>query len=478
MRRLATRNPMNRRHLLLLVVVAILPLSGCATRAMDVRGSLPGTDVPDTYQNQAEGETSAVELAVWWSSFGDPTLSDLIDRALAANTSITIAKARLHAARAALRAERGTLWPSISAGASHIDPFKVSSGSGGDDFFQAGVDAAWEAELFGGRRHSIEAITADTAAVEADLEDVRRSTSAEVAFNYIDARGLQQRLMVARDNLANQDDTLALARWRVQAGLVSGLDVQQAITLRAQTAASIPVLEQSLDAALNRVAVLVGEVPGAVTGLLDQPSPIPAVPAVIAPGLPASLMQRRPDLIAAEQVLAAEVARVGVARAQLYPTLRLSGALSGNGNTLSEVGDGLVGQLVGSVTAPIFQGGRLRARVAQQQAQVDAAVARYRGTLLLALEEAENALYALDRTAARLTELEIAESAARSSVELAQLRYTSGLSDFQALLSAQRSLLGISDSNVAARVSHVSAAIALFKALGGGWSFNTSEASQ
>lgn len=455
-----------------------LLLGACTVGGHDEAHSPSAIGMPIEYQHQPVQAVAPVDLALWWRAFEDPVLSKLIDLALSANNSIATAEARLRAARASLRAERGTLWPSLSARASQVEPFDVKTDTDRGSYFQAGVDATWEADLFGGRRRSIEAAEADAATVEADLANAQRSITAEVAFNYMDARGLQFRIEVARSNLANQDDTLQIARWREQAGLVSGLDVEQAITLRAQTAASIPALEQSLDAALNRLAVLVGEAPGAVDTLLSQPAPIPAVPPLIAPGLPAELVQQRPDITAAERALAAEVARIGVAKAQLYPAMRLTGTLSGNGNSLSELEDSLVGQVVGSVTAPIFQGGQLRARVDQQRASADAAFARYRGTLLIALEEVENALYGLDRTAVRLAELETAESAARRSVELAQFQYTSGLSDFQDLLGAQRSLLSVSDSRVAARVSHASSAIALFKALGGGWSAESAESRQ
>lgn len=454
-----------------LVGAALLALAtqACAVGPNYRPQAAAALNVPDRYQAPAAEGIDTARLAQWWTAFNDPVLTSLVERTLAGNTDLAAAQARLRAARASLKASRGALLPSLSAGGSASRQEVVEGPGGGSSGFQAGLDAAYEVDLFGGIRRSVEAARASAQSSAASLADVQRSLVAEVALNYIDARSTQARLAVARENIGIQDETLQIVRWRVEAGLVSDLDLQQAIAQRAQTAASIPTLEQSYAASVNRIATLIGQAPGAVTAEMAAQQPIPLGPDAVEAGLPADLLNRRPDLIAAERSLAAEVARIGVAEADLYPALRLSGSLSSNSTSVSALGDNIIGNLLGSITAPIFQGGQIRARIEQQRATADAALANYRGAVLTALEDVENALVSIDRTKARESELMTAEAAARTSVSLAEAQYQSGLIDFQALLSTQQSLLSAQDSRTTARAARASASIQLFKALGGGW---------
>jgi outer membrane protein, multidrug efflux system len=445
-------------------------LSACAVGPNYRPESASALKVPAQYQSTKAATQTPVDLATWWTSFNDPVLAQLVTRALAANNDIDAAEARLRAARASVKGARGALLPTVGGSASASDSEIVRGVGAGGDNYQVGLDASWEADIFGGNRRSLEASRATAQGARATLYDVQRSIAAEVALNYIDARNTQARLAVARANLGYQDETVQIAGWRVQAGLVSALDVEQAKVLRAQTAATIPQLEQTYASDANRIAVLTGEAPGAVTPLLDARTAIPLAPDAVEVGLPADLLRRRPDVMASEASLAAEVARIGVVEAQLYPALRLSGSLSSSAFSLGDIGSSILGNLIGSLTAPIFQGGQLRARVEGQRATADAALASYRGTVLRALEDVENAMVAIDKTKAREVALAVAETSAQTSVLYARNRYRAGLIDFQTLLESERSLLSSQDSRTSARAARATASVQLYKALGGGWS--------
>ena len=445
-------------------------LSACAVGPSYRPQNAAALKVPTQYRSAANATRTAVDLATWWTSFDDPVLAQLVGRALAANNDIDAAEARLRAARASVNGARGALLPSLSGSTSTADNEVVKGVGIGGDNYQVGLDASWEADIFGGNRRSLEASRATATGAQASLHDVQRSIVAEVALNYIDVRNTQARLAVARANLGYQDDTVQIAGWRAQAGLVSALDVEQANVLRAQTVATIPQLEQTYASDTNRIAVLTGEAPGAVTPLLDTAKAIPLAPDAVEIGLPANLLRRRPDVMVSEANLAAEVARIGVAEAQLYPALRLSGSLTSSGGTFGDLGSSILGNLVGSLAAPIFQGGQLRARVEGQRATADAALASYRGTVLRALEDVENALVALEKAKARETALAVAEASAQTSALYARDRYRAGLIDFQTLLESERSLLSSQDSRTSARAARATASVQLYKALGGGWS--------
>jgi outer membrane protein, multidrug efflux system len=459
----------------ILLFLSAFVLQGCAVGPDYGRPETAALKVPEAYRSTPATPATAVDLSTWWASFEDPILSNLITRALKANNDIDAATARLRQARASVKGARGVLLPSLSASTSAADRETVNGFGGGSDSYQAGLDASWEADIFGGNKRSLEASKANALGSEASLHDVQRSIAAELALNYIEARNTQARLAVARANLGYQDETLQIAGWRNRAGLVSALDVEQATVLRAQTAATIPQLETSYAGVTNRIAVLTGEAPGAVTPLLDMAKPIPLGPDAVEAGLPANLLERRPDLIVAEANLMAESARIGVAMAQLYPALRLSGSLSSAAFSIGDLGTSIIGNLIGGITAPIFQGGQIRAQIEGQRASADAALANYRGSVLRALEDVENALVTLDKSKAREASLITAEQAAQNSLLYAKSRYQAGLIDFQSLLEAQRSLLSSQDSRTTARAARASANVQLYKALGGGWTTSNME---
>ncbi|AGH48081.1 MULTISPECIES: efflux transporter outer membrane subunit [Sphingomonas] len=455
-------------------------LSACAV-GPDYRAPAPSDlKVPERFLAERPG--AEIDLARWWTSFDDPVLTQLVDKSLAANLDVAVAGARLRQARASLRQAQGGALPSLSAsgsvsrsigndGNTYVDPSTGQTISRGGDttIFRAGFDASWEADIFGGIRRSIEAARANAQSSEANLHFTQVSVASEVGLNYLAARLAQVRLDIARRNLATQDETVEIVGWRVQAGLVSSLDLEQARQLRANTAATIPNLETSYNNAVNRIAVLLGEAPGAVNGLLRDPQAVPLPPEAIGAAIPAEIVQRRPDIAAAERTLAAETARIGVATAQLYPALRLSGSFSGSDTSLGDLPSAMIGNLVAGITAPIFNGGQIRAQIEGQRASADAALATYRQTVLTALEEVENALTALTNAERREREVIAAAEAAENAVIYARSQYRAGLIDFQALLESERSLLSAQDSRASARADRANATVQLYKALGGGW---------
>ena len=449
----------------------LLAGTGC-TVGPEPRIPAPETlGVPAHFQTSAAPpDTSNTSVADWWGTFDDPVLSRLVEQALAANTNIDAAGARVRQARAALKSTRAGWWPTLDFGTSASRLMGVGPDAQVPDrtTYDTGFDARYELDLFGGQRRAVQASAADLAAVEANLHSTQLTVAAEVALNYVDARLAQRQLAIAGANLSSQDETLQIVQWRVQAGLVGALDLEQARQLRAQTAATVPLREQALSSALNRLSVLTGSAPGAVDALFAPVAPIPlAVAADIA--VPAEMLRRRPDVTAAERKLVAETARLGVREADLYPSLGLSGSLSGNASNWGDLTNASFGSLAAGLTAPIFQGGRLRAAVEQQRAVAIQALAVYRDTVLVALEEAENALVALSVTARRERELAVAEEAARNAAALARSQYQAGIIDFFSLLDSERSLLTTETSRAAAHADRAAAAVQLFKALGGGW---------
>jgi outer membrane protein, multidrug efflux system len=464
-------------------LAAALLLSACNAGPDYRPPSVSELKIPEQFQSTSTiaAEQDMVDLARWWESFQDPVLTQLVDRAFTGNLDVAAAGARLRQARATLRGTQGQALPTagVSASAnrsvgnnstSFVDTTTGQTISRGGDttIYRGAFDVAWEADLFGEIRRSIQAARASAEASEATLRFTQASIASEVALNYVQARLAQIRLRIARENLSSQDDTLELTDWRRRAGLVSGVDYEQARQLRAQTAASIPAIENDYATAVNQIAVLLGEAPGAVTSLIYQPSSIPLAPGVDAP-IPAQVIERRPDVASAERTLAAESARIGVQTAQLYPALRLSGTFAGSATSVGDVISSGIGNLIAGISAPIFQGGQIRAAILGQRAATDAAYYDYRATVLTALQEVENALKGREVAERREADLAVSYEAANNAATYAQLQYRSGLIDFQSLLDSQRTRLSSQDSAAQARAARATATIQLYKALGGGW---------
>lgn len=434
--------------------------------------------VPARWQDASSTPADEMALVGWWSQFNDAVLTQLIEQGLASNNNVAAAKGRLRSARAALDAAQGARLPSVNASASasrqdNIDGLSRAETIDGllitDENYNIGIDASWEADIFGRLRGTAEAAGAGVRGSEASLYDVQRVITAEIALNYVNLRDAQARLQLAQANLDIQRENLQIAQWRNEAGLGSALDVEQARTAVGQTTAALPLLRLSIANAIHQIDVLTGEPPGSSAGVLSPPAALPVPPDIIDVGLPADLLQRRPDVLSAQATLESEVIRIGVAQADLYPALRLSGSIDTSGDAIGDLFDTSLGSLVAGVTAPIFQGGQIRARIEQQKGSADTALANYRSTVLTALLDVESALQSAKAAREREVALTEAEQSALISLQLAEIRYRAGAVDFQTLLDTQRSVLTVQDSRASASAARSTAAIQLFKALGGGW---------
>lgn len=379
------------------------------------------------------------------------------------------ARAALNQARALRDVQQAGNGPSLTASGS-AQRSQTGSASGSNRF-QAGFDASWEPDIFGGNRASLDASEASARAAETSLADVQVSLAAEVASGLIELRGLQTRLDIAQRNLATQSETLQITRWRVQAGLASSLDLEQAVAAHAQTQSQIPALQTSLTQSMNALAVLTGQAPGALRESLSKASPIPQPPAAIALSLPAETLRQRADVRTAEHQVSAALAKVAAADAARYPSFKLGGSLGLSALTLGALTDGasVVRSLLASVSVPLFDGGAARAQVRAQEAALEQARAGYASTVLTALKDVEDALVAIQGDQERLARLQTAATAALNADLLARQRYQSGLIDFRTVLDTQRSLLSAQDSVASLQASLATDHVRLYKALGGGW---------
>jgi len=456
-----------QRRAIITTVLAGLLTSACATVGPNYKAPTSASlALPGSYASETAPSDPAA-LQQWWTRFGDEQLDALISRAIAGNLDLAVARSRLRQAREAVTQARADRLPSVGA-SGQVNQSVDSDGNNGRSY-SVGADASWEADLFGGIGRSIEASSAAAEGSAYDLASVRVSIVAEVANNYLQARLAQQRLELARQNLAFADENLQIARWRLQAGLVSSLDVEQARTARAQIAATLPSFEQSFSAAAYRLGVLTGQPPAALTTELNQMRPLPQAPAAVAAGLPADTLRQRPDVRSAERTLAAETARIGVAQAQLYPRLSIGGSIGTSALSLGGLANLLTGNLFSSLSQTIFDGGRLRSQVRSQQAAAEGAFATYRQTVLTALEDVENALVAVRTAEQRQAQFTEALDAARNQAILARSNYRAGLSDFQQLLNAEQALVSSSEGLLTAQGDRTLAIVQLYRALGGGW---------
>lgn len=456
-----------------LLPALFLLLGGCAVGPVYNAPSNADLGVPASWRGKPAESVTPDDLSRWWARLGDERLTALIDDALQHNPDLDSARASLRASRARVSvAESGRL-PTVTASAS------AGSGKSGNNAsreqYQAGFDASWEPDIFGGVRHAVTAASADAESVAANLAQAQVSLAAEVARNYIQLRSLQARLEITRRNLAAQEETRALTGWRAQVGLVSSLAVEQAVAVLEQTRAQIPTLESSLAAAENRLAILTGQAPGTLHDRLSGSAALPVLPAALVIGIPADTLRQRPDVQAAERRLAAETARSGVAAANRYPSFRLSGSVGLEALTLSGLGDStaLNRSLLAGITSPLFDGGRLRQQVAIQSAVQDQALANYRSTVLTALEEVENALSGLSAQQQRLAALTAGAKAAVNAADLAGQRYQAGITDYQTVLDTERTRLSLEDSRQSCEADLATALVQLYKALGGGWTVAT-----
>jgi outer membrane protein, multidrug efflux system len=412
-------------------------------------------------------------LASFWTQFGDATLDQLVGQVLTANHDLRIAQARFAQARAIHRETRFDLLPTITAGGGYteqlnardVNPVREA------EFYDGSVDARWELDLFGRNRRNVEASRAETQSAQASLRDVQVVITAEVTRTYFELRGQQQQLNVAQRNVLNQRETLGLVRARLAAGRDAELDTVRSEALLNSTTAAIAPLKAAVARSIHRLSVLTGQQPDALLDQLQLPQDLPAVPALVAVGDPASMLRRRPDIRVSERQLAAATARVGVAVADLFPHVSFTGSVGVAATAFDDLG------AAGSGTRLIAPGiswaaldlGRVRAQIAVARAGTDAALARYEQTVLVALEETENALVTHARARERLGYLTESATASARAAELARIRYENGVADFLQVLDAERSLLQAEDQLAQSRTETATSLVAVYKALGGGW---------
>ncbi|MBI1194652.1 MAG: efflux transporter outer membrane subunit [Gammaproteobacteria bacterium] len=452
------------------LVFSALVLTGCAMPGPDYHPPEPDAAARWSDQGAPTSGDPAV-LAAWWRQFGDSTLDGLVTDALAANVDLATAEAKLREVRAQRKAAGATLGPTLDATASAS---KTKRSSGSSDLFSVGFDASWEADVFGGLRRGVEAADADLGASLENLRDARVSLIAEVVVNYVDLRRAERRLVIAEANIAALNESFDLARWRLQAGLASELDIAQARTELERARAGLPALKTSADQAGNRLAVLLNRTPSELGSRLASAGGIPHMSRDIAVGIPADTLRQRPDVRAAERRLAAQTARLGEAEAARYPSFRLSGSIGLEALSLSALGDTGTGvsSLLGSITAPIFHWNRIQAGIEIEDAKLEQARLAYRSAVLTALEDVENALVAVRNTGERLDRLKVAADSAGQTLPLAEQRYSGGLVDFLTVLDARRTVQDLEDQVAAAGGDLATAEAQLYKALGGGWRNN------
>lgn len=454
----------------------------------------PQLDVPETWSGEADTKPSAPEeLSQWWRQFEDPVLNELVSEALAANLDLATAHAQLREARAQRRFAVAELGPSADVSASRTRTTTLAdtesqssestgSGDGGasdmesatDDtqnLYNTTFDAIWEIDIFGGLRRGLEAAEADLEASVENLRDTQVSLIGEVVLNYVDLRTAQKRLGIAESNLVSFEENYNLAQWRKEAGLVTELDVKQALTELESARATLPSLRASAASSKNRLAVLLGVTPEKLPPGLEAAGPIPLAHRPVAVGIPADALRRRPDVRSAERNLAAQTARVGEATAERYPRFTLSGSFvleSMSSSALYQRESGVY-SLIGSLAAPLFDSGRIRSNISVQDALLEQSLLAYRLAVLSAIEEVENALSSVANANQRRINLGQAAESAREYLELAQQQYSTGLVDFLAVLDAQRTVLELEDQVATSTGELATGEAELYKALGGGW---------
>jgi multidrug efflux system outer membrane protein len=490
----------------LALIAPMVVITGCS---VGPNYKKPETKVKDSFTTMDQGPTtvpstrptSQPAISQWWTTFNDPVLNSLVDRAIVANLDVREAQARVIEARARLGVERSAYLPDANVNGSYRRSSRSLNAAGGTtagtgtstgggdaggdtgssainfspdretDIWQAGFDASWEIDVFGGTRRAVEAASADVQAAEEDRNNVLLTLLGDVANNYVQYRGTQATIVATENNLKAQRETLELTQSRFNAGLSSDLDVARAEAQLETTAAQIPTLQTQLRQHSHRLGVLLGQDPSSLANELNDVKPIPGVTVEVPIGLPSDLLRRRPDVRRAERQLAAATARIGQAIAEYFPKFSLVGALGWQstdyGNLLQ--GDSLFWNIGPSVRWNFFAGGRIRSNIQVQNAIQEQAAAAYERAVLVSLEDVENALTSFDREQTRRKRLANAVASNARAVGLSQQLYERGLGDFLDVLTAQRALYESQDALARSEAQVSVSLVALYKALGGGW---------
>ena len=472
---------------MVITAMCLALLTGCAV-GPDYHQ--PNVTTPSSWTSPlADGETnSPAHLAAWWKNFNDTNLDSLMATAVQSNLTLRIAEDHVREARAERGVVTGGLWPSVGSSASYsrnrfgansFPPLAKFGVPLDYNLYNAGFDAAWELDIFGGTRRAVEAANAEIGVAEYGQRDVLVSLLAEVARNYVGARGYQQRLAITRQNIQVQQQILDLTSNRFQNGLSSDLDVQQATALLTATEAQVPSLETGFDQSVHHLAMLLGQPPGALMDEMSAEKPIPLTPPEVPVGLPSDLLQRRPDVQRAESELAAATARIGEAKADFFPKFSLTGFAGLESVSANNWFDYASRYWSAGPTVQweLFQAGSIRANVRVQNARQEQALDSCQQTVLVALEDAENALTAYAREQTRRKSLAQSVRANERALELATQLYNNGLADFLGVLDSERSLFAAQDALVQSDQAVSLDLVQLYKALGGGWQNETNSVS-
>jgi multidrug efflux system outer membrane protein len=472
----ANRSSIMYKRGLATTVLLTSTLAACAV-GPDYQRPAISIATPEHFARAESGTGSAANAPVgdteFWNSFNDPKLSALIERALGTNNDLRVALARYDSGNALLREAKFDRFPTITAGG-EVGHQRVSQDQAygfprSADVYSVSANASWELDLWGRVRRNVEAQRAETAARSSDLQALQISMVGDVASAYVHLRGAQERLRVARGNADNQLETLRIVNARMNAGRDADFDTARAQAQYESTASRVPVLEAQIAVDEHRLAVLTGRAPGAFIAELDIPGSLPALPARIGPDTPADVLRRRPDVAAAEQRLHAATARVGVATADLFPRLTLQGmigsfAFGGMFTSGSETNLVALG-----VDWSFLDVGRVRARIAASNADASGLLAQYQQTVLLALEDTENALVRSMNTRREDEHLERAAADSTRAAQLARTQFQAGTIGLYEVLDAERVELQAQDAFADGRTRSALTAIALYKTLAGGW---------
>ena len=451
-----------------LIVAIFMLLSGCTLTPDYER---PALDVPGSYVQPADAGASIANLE-WWNLFRDAQLQFLIRTALAENKDLRVSLQRIREARALLTFTRADQYPFIdgSGSVSRERPSKILfPGSDTSNNYALSANLSFEVDLWGKLRRATEAAQADLLATEASYRNVTISLVSNVASVYFLLRDLDARLQVARDTVNGRRESLGIIQARFDKGTVPELDVNQAQVELAIAEAAVSAFERESVQAENALQFLLGRNPGPVQrglALKQQvlPSDIPA-------GLPSELLQRRPDLVLAEERLVAETARIGVAEALRYPSIGLTGSLGLLSDDFSDLtdSDARTWNLGGGLFAPIFNSGKLKAQAEGQRARAEQAMSTYESTLLQAFREVEDALVAIRTYHAEHAARQRQAIAARNAARLSRARYDGGVVDYLEVLDSERSQFNAELEESSTQREYLNAIVELYKALGGGW---------
>jgi multidrug efflux system outer membrane protein len=482
----AIASPRGQRRLALssAAIGVLLALGACA---VGPTYTAPPSTLDPAFVNAGATATRSdapgADIASFWRGFNDPALSQLVERALAANGDIRVAQARLQEARATLQGADAERMPNIGAVADATRALApevqfpgTSRSQRTGTVYDAGFTANWELDFFGRNRRASESAAAQVEASQAGVHAAQTAIAAEVARNYLELRGLQQRYEVARQSLGNQGDAVRLTEARLDAGRGTRLDVARARGLLDSTEATLPALQAAIDRTAYRLATLTAQPLRGVAADLAKPQPLPSLPvtdlAALPIGMPSQLLQRRPDIVAAERQLAAATAAIGVATADLFPRVSLTGLIGLASGRLADLGRGNAQQysLGAGLTWPLLDFGRVRSRIGASEARAQQSLAVYEQTVLTALEETEGALTQFTRTAQQTERLASAARHAEDAMRLARVRFDAGAVDFLVVIDAERQALSSRDALVQSQVNQATSLVSVYRALGGGWS--------